>query len=139
MVLGENGFHLEHYAMRSAGRMKRNNIKYWIAVAIVAFSFLSCDRQRKRPIEILPPPTPVTDADMLHIPGTNKYYTVEKGDTIFKVSVIWGVPRDILKATNNLTGKDDHTPLTVGKFLIIPDVEESQPVHGTNVDQMPIL
>jgi LysM repeat protein len=112
-------------------------MKGWMCTAITATVVLlgGCGREPEPQVEFLPPPMPVVENEAPRTPGTNRFYRVQKGDDLYTVAMMWAVPLEVLKATNNLTG----TELKPGQTLLIPDVEEPLPTWSTNAEENPIL
>lgn len=62
---------------------------------------------------------------------TDKYHVVNKGETLYRLSKIYGVSIEELVQTNNI---EDHTKLKIGKILLIPGAMQTSlfnwPLNG---------
>ena len=114
--------------------MRQETVSTLVAVALL-LGLTGCGRQSEQQVEILPPALPVTKTEQPRPPGTNRFYVVQNGEDLYVVAMMWGVPPDVLKATNNLSGPE----LKAGQMLIIPDVQESPASWSTNAEENPIL
>lgn len=95
------------YGLKKAGYATNPNYPQLLIKLIEKYDLHRFDKRRFSKKEINTPQTP---------PDTDKYYTVQKGDTLYSLSKKWNVSLVKLKELNNLSSDT----ISVGQKIVLP-------------------